>query len=126
MDWTGIVEKGKQGLLCASMGKLSEWLDEYKKAITVMETFGFTMGKLEVETSLPPKVHTSILGSINNIQTEKLNKLIEEHRGETLLVTILKSLVLVRQIWECLELKLTGVVLKVTLGVPPKIDAEIC
>jgi hypothetical protein len=53
------------------------------------------------------------------------NKLIEEHQGEALLVALLRSLILTRQIWECLDLKLTGVILKVTLGVPPNIDAEI-
>jgi hypothetical protein len=74
---------------------------------------------------LPPTIQTSILGSIENIHTDKLNKLIEEYQGEALLVALLRALVLTRQIWECLELKLTGVILKITLGVPPKIDAEI-
>ena len=126
MDLKDIFMKGKEELISASMGKMSEWLDDYKKAITVMETFGFTVGKLEVEMGLPPKVLTSILGLIENIQTEKLNKLIEQHQGEALLAALLRSLVLTKQIWESLDLKLTGVILKVTLGIPPKIDAEIC
>lgn len=126
MDLKDIFKKGKEELICASMGKMSEWLDDYKKAITVMETFGFTVGKLEIEMGLPPKIHTSILGLIEKIQTEKLNKLIEAYQGEALLVALLRALVLIRQIWECLDLKLTDFILKVTLGVPPKIDAEIC
>ena len=126
MDFKDIFKKGKEELIFASMGKMSEWLDDYRKAITVMETFGFTVGKLKIDMGLPPKVETSILGSIENIQTDKLNKLIEEHQGEALLVALLRALVLTRQIWECLDLKLTGVILKATLGVPPKIDAEIC
>lgn len=126
MDLKDIFKKGKEELISASMGKMSELLDDYKKAITVMETFGFTVGKLEVEMGLPPKVLTSILGSIENIQTEKLNKVIEEHQGEALLAALLKSLVLIKQISKSLDLKLTGVILKVTLGIPPKIDAEIC
>jgi hypothetical protein len=125
MDLKDIFKKGKEELICASLGKMSEYLDDYKKALMVMETFGFTVGKLKVETGLPPNVQTSILGSIENIQTDKLNKLIEEHQGEALLVALLKALVLTRQLWECLDLKLTGVILKVTLGMPPKIDAEI-
>ncbi len=125
MDFKDILKKGKEELFCVGMGKMSEWLDDYKKAITVMETFGFTVGKLEVDMALVAKVQASILGSIENIQTDKLNKLIEEHQNEAILVALLRSLILVKQISECLELKLTGVILKVTLGIPPKIDAEI-
>ncbi len=125
MDLKDIFKKGKEELICMGLGKMSEWLDDYKKAIKVMETFGFTVGKLKVEMGLPPEVQTSILGSIENIHTDELNKLIEEHQKEALLVALLRSLVLTKQIWECLDLKLTGVNLKVTLGVPPKIDAEI-
>ena len=125
MDLKDIFMKGKEELISVSMVKINEWLDDYKKAITVMETFGFTVGKLEVEMGLPPKVQTFILGSIENIQTEKVNKLIEEHQGETLLAALLRALVLIKQIWKSLELKLTGVILKVTLGISPKIDAEI-
>jgi len=125
MDLKDIFMKGKEELISISMGKMNDWLDDYKKAITVMETFGFTVGKLEVEMGLPPKVQTFILGSIENIQTEKVNKLIEEHHGETLLEALLRALVLIKQIWKSLDLKLTGVILKVTLGISPKIDAEI-
>jgi hypothetical protein len=125
MDLKDIFMKGKEELISASMGKMNEWLDDYKKAITVMESFGFTVGKLEVEMGLPPKVQTFILGSIENIRTENINKLIEEHQGETLLAALLRSLVLIKQIWNNLDLKLTGVILKVTLGISPKIDAEI-
>ena len=125
MDLKDIFMKGKEELISLSMGKINEWLDDYKKAITVMETFGFTVGKVEVEMGLPPKVLTSILGSIENIQTENVNKLIEEHQGETLLAGLLRALILIKQIWKSLDLKLTGVILKVTLGISPKIDAEI-
>jgi len=126
MDFKDILKKGKAELICAGLGKMTEWLDDYKKAITFLEKFGFTVKKLEVEMSLPPQVHTSILGSIERIQIDQLNKLIEEQQKEPLLVALLRSLVLTRQIWECLDLKLTGVILKATLGVPPKIDVEIC
>ena len=125
MDLKDIFKKGKDELICLSLGKMNEWLDDYKKAIKVMETFGFTVAKLNVEMGLPPKVQTSILGSIENIHIDELNKLIEEYQGEALLVALLRALVLTRQVWECLDLQLTGFILTVILGVPPKIDAEI-
>ena len=126
MDFKDILMKKKEELICVGLGKMTEWLDDYKKAIKYLEKYGFTVEKLEIEMGIPPEVHTSILGSIEHIQIDQLNKLIEEQQGEALIVALLRSLVLTRQIWECLDLKLTGVILKVTLGVPPKIDVEIC
>jgi hypothetical protein len=114
-----------KGLGDAAMEKMMEWLDDYKKAIAVMETFGFTVGKFKVETGIPPEIQTSLSGSIENIHPDKLKPMMEEHKGEALLVSLLKALLVTRQIWEHVDLKLTGVTLKVTLGVPPKIDAEI-
>jgi uncharacterized protein YaaQ len=125
MDFKDLLRKGKEELVCGILGKMSEWLEEYKKAIKFLETFGFTVKKLEIEGGLPPKIHTTLLGSIEQIQIDKLNKLLEENQGEALLVPLIKTLILTRQIWECLDLKLTGVILKITLGVPPEIDVEI-
>ena len=126
MDFKDILMKKKEELICVGLGKMTEWLDDYKKAIKYLEKYGFTVEKLEIEMGIPPEVHTSILGSIEHIQIDQLNKLIEEQQKEALLVALLRSLVLTRQIWESLDLKLTGVLLKVTLGAPPKIDIEIC
>jgi hypothetical protein len=49
----------------------------------------------------------------------------EEHKSEDLLVSLLRTLIWTRWGWEQMELKLTGVTLHVTLGVPPKLSAEI-
>lgn len=104
--------------------KVNEWLDEYKKATAILETFGFTVGKFTVSMGLLPEIHTSISGSIQNIREESLKKMIEEHQAETLLVSLLNALIMARGFWEHAELKLTGVTLDVTLGVPPKVKVD--
>lgn len=103
-------------------GKLSEWLDEYKKATAVLETFGFTVGKVSLGTGVGmlPEMHTSMSASIDNIREEKLRKMIEEHKAEALLVSLLNALIVTRWIWEHVELKLKSVTPHVTLGVTPK------
>ncbi len=125
MDIKDIIRKGREELGLVAMDKMTGWLDDYKKAILVMETFGFTVGKFKVGMGLPPEVQTSISGSMDNIHTDSLQMMIEQHQGEALLVSLLKAMILTRQIWEQLDLNLTGVTLKVTLGVPPNIDVEI-
>ena len=105
-------------------GRVNKWLDEYKKAMRVLETFGFTVGKFSVGMGIFPEIHTSISGSIENIREEGLKKLIEEHQTERLLVSLLNGLITARRLWEHVELKLTSVTLDITLGVLPKINVE--
>ncbi len=108
----------------ATKAKVTAWLDEYKKAIATLETFGFTVGTFTVSMGLLPEIHTSISGTIQNIREETLRKVIEDHQAEPLLVSMVKALILLRHFWEHVELKLNSVTINVTLGVPPRIAVE--
>jgi hypothetical protein len=105
-------------------GKVMTWLDEYKKAIALLEEFGFTVGRFTVSMGILPEIHTSISGSIENIHEDALRKLIDERQAEPLLVSMLKALITLRHFWEHVELKLKSVTINVTLGIPPKIAVE--
>jgi len=124
-DLMGAVKEKTEGLGDLATGKLEVWLGEYKKAMAVLETFGFKVGKFTVDMGVLPEIHTSISGSIEDIQEDKMKKMIEEHQSEALLVSLLKALITTRRCWEHVELKLTGVMMNVTLGVPPKIGVEV-
>jgi len=104
--------------------KVTAWLDEYKKAIALLEDFGFTVGRFTVSMGILPEIHTSITGSIENIHEDALRKLMDERQAEPLLVSMLKALITLRHFWEHIELKLKSVTINVTLGVPPKIAVE--
>jgi phage-related protein len=119
------VKSGTEGLGNLAQGKVEEWLAEFKKATTVLETFGFTVSKLSIGMGALPEIHASLVGSIQNIREDRLQAMIDEHKGEDLLVSLLKTLIWARWGWERMEVKLTGVTLNVTLGVPPKLTTEI-
>ena len=123
-DFLEAFREQTEGLTDVAKGKVNEWLDEYKKAIAILEMLGFTVGKFTVGMGMLPEIHTSISGSIENIREESLKKIIEEHKEETLLVSLLNALIMARRFWERAELKLTGVTLDVTLGVPPHVKAH--
>ena len=123
-DFLEAFKEQTEGLADVAKGKVSEWIDEYKKAIAILERFGFTVGKFTVGMGILPEIHTSISGSIENIREESLKKMINEHQAETLLVSLLNALIMARRFWERAELKLTGVTLEVTLGVPPNIKTH--
>jgi hypothetical protein len=108
-----------------AQAKLKSWIAEYKKAAAVLETLGFTVGRFTVGMGAFPELHTSLVGSIEKIHEDKLRTMIDEHKTEGLLVALLKTLIWARWGWEQMESKLGGVTLHVTLGVPPKVSAEI-
>jgi len=124
-DTVGTIMDKAGGLEDVAKGKVNEWLDDYKKAVAILETFGFTVGTFTVSMGMLPEIHTSISGSIENIREDGLKKLIEEHKSETLLVSLLNALIVARHCWQRAELKLKSVTLDVTLGVPPKIEVEV-
>jgi hypothetical protein len=105
-------------------GKLQKWRDEYKRIAAKLETVGLKIKEVTFSV-VPPAIHTSFSGSIKDINEEKLRKMIEEHKAETLLVALLKILIMTRLAWEHMELKKTGVTLNLTFGMPPQVETMI-
>jgi hypothetical protein len=123
-----MIDKAKsatEGLGDLAQAKVKDWITEYKKAAAVLETLGFTVGGFTVGMGAFPELHTSLVGSIEKIREDHLRTMIDEHKTEELLVALLKTLIWARWGWEQMESKLTGITLHVTLGVPPKVSAEI-
>ena len=52
-------------------GKVGEWLDEYKKAVAFMETFGFRVKNFSIDMSIPPQIHSSFTGLVRDIREDK-------------------------------------------------------
>lgn len=124
-DLMGTIKDKAEELEGVTKGKLTEGLEEWKKAIAVLETFGFTVGRFTVGMGILPEIYTSITGSIENIREDDLKKMIQGKPDEKLLVSLLDALITARRLWEHLELKLTSVTLNVTLGLPPKVAVEM-
>ena len=85
-DLMSTVKEKTEGLGGKFKGKVDELLDEYKKAIVVLDTFGFKVGKFNFSMGVIPEINTTISGSIENIREDGLKKIIEEHQAEKLLV----------------------------------------
>ena len=124
MDLMGKLKTTAASVGELSQGKITEWLDDYKRAAATLETFGFKVGHFTVSMGLVPEVRTSFIGTVAAVQVDKLEALAAAKADDQLLVGLLKALVLARKFHDHVDLKLTEIVLNVTLGVPPKIDVE--
>jgi hypothetical protein len=106
-------------------GKVGEWLDEYKKAVAFMETFGFRVKNFSIDMSIPPQIHSSFTGLVSDIREDKIKQIIEEHQSERLTVLAGKALIMAKKFWERVESKQEGVELDVTLGLMPSINMRL-
>ncbi len=116
---------GAAQFLSGAEAGLEHAILEYKKATAVLETLGVTVGSFTIGMGLLPEVHTTLTGSIRDIQTDKVQALSAQYSDEALLVALLKALQWARWGWEHMELKVSTVTLHVTLGFPPKVTAEV-
>jgi len=109
-----------------SMEKVNEMVDELKSALALFDKFGFRAGKFKMELGAMPAISTSISGSLDKVDVDSLQKLIEEHKDNKLLSAMVKGLIGAKQLRDRIELNyFTGTTLKVKLGVPPKISFDL-
>jgi len=129
MGLLDVVDKARNatgGLGEIAEAQIKTWVADFKKSADLLETFGFSVGKFSFGMGALPEVHILLEGSIENIHEDRLRKMIDEHKTNEALVSLLKTLIWLRWAWEHMELKkLTGVTLHVTLGLPPKVSAEL-
>jgi hypothetical protein len=124
-DLKGVKEKAAD-MGGATKAKIDETLEEFKKAINLFGKFGFKVGKFKVGMGALPEVNTSVSGSLEKVQVENMRQLIEDHKDNKLLVSMLKALITAKEVRDRVELPyFTGAKLDIKLGVPPKISFDL-
>ncbi|MDJ0802161.1 MAG: hypothetical protein QNI97_04760 [Desulfobacterales bacterium] len=119
--------------LAADLGKkagdsIGEMLNELKNALSIFQTLGFRTDKLKmggIGVGLP-EMSTSIHGSVENIQVDKVNELSEQHKDSKLITMMLGALIKVKEISDHLDIvDMKGVKMEVKLGAMPKISVDL-
>ena len=119
--------------LAADLGKkagesVGEMLNELKSALSIFQALGFKADKLKmggIGVGLP-EMSTSIHGSVENIQAEKVNELSEQHKDNKLISMMLGALIKVKEISDHLDIgNMKGVRMEVKLGAMPKISVDL-
>ena len=110
----------------AARAKIDETLEEFKNATALFGKFGFKVGKFKVGMGALPEITTSVSGSLEGVQVENISQLIEDHKDNKLLTSMLKALITAKEVRDRVELPyFTGAKLDIKLGVPPKISFDL-
>lgn len=118
--------KGKTNdVMGAAAGTVEKMLDDFNQAVPIIKGLGFSIKDIKVEVGVPPKVKATLTGSVEAMDSEKIQELIDAKPDKKFLVNILKSLLAASHIKEQLgALVFKGVEAKIKLGVPPSISVN--
>lgn len=105
--------------------QLTEWMHDYQKATRTLETLGFEVGKFMIGMGVLPEVSTTLSGKVASIDKSRVEQLMQEHHDHATTVTLLKGLLLAKQVADHLEGRLEGVTLHIKLGLPPSVNVEL-
>ena len=90
-----------------------------------MEELGLTVDGLSIEAGLLPKIQTSLIASIDNIETDAVERIKQENSQNQLLISILNAVLLAKKLDKRLDnasiTLFKELVIDITLGVPPSI-----
>jgi len=114
------------GLTVESSAQIMQWLEEYKKTMVSLQVFGLSVGKIRVTAGILPEISTTIRGSLNNIDQNQVQKMLEEKHEEKLLTAILSALLTLTKVREVIEMKvLNDILIEVSLGIPPRVSIDL-
>ena len=118
--------KGKaEEVAAAGEEKIDAIIDEFNKMMPFAEELGLSVASFDIEAGLLPQIKTSLVGSIENIKDETVERLISENESNKLLVAIFKAVLTAKSIHQKLEgayiSVLKDLVIDIQLGIPPSI-----
>lgn len=106
--------------------KIDDIIQEYKRILPYMEELGLRVEGFSIEAGVLPQVRTSLVGSIDNIEIEAIEKIKGENKDNNLLIAILNAVQLAKKTHEKLEdvyiSVLKDIVIDIKLGIPPSVS----
>lgn len=112
----------------AAQEKLDELLDEYKRILPTIEQLGLSVKSFNIEAGVLPQIETSLVGSVDDLNNEAVEKIIAENEDNKLLTTVLRAILMAKRCHERLEDAyisiLKDMIIDIKLGIPPKVSVR--
>ena len=107
----------------AGMEKVNQLLDDFNKSVPAIKALGLSVENFRMDMGTIPEINARITGSVDAIDSEKLQKVADENQDNKILVSLMKGLQAAANAKGKLgELGFKGVEADIKLGLPPKIS----
>jgi hypothetical protein len=113
------------GVADSGMEKLMEMIPETDEIQSLIRELGYTVEGIVVGVGLIPDIAIEISGLTKTMDEETYNRMLEEHKNEIIIISVLKTL----QTASALQHKITIMGMRsdsatITLGLSPKINLK--
>ena len=112
----------------ATQEKVDEVIDEFNELLPLAEELGLKLNSFNIEAGLLPQIQASLIGSVDNIKIEAVQRLIAQYESNKFLVTVLNSILMAKSIHQRLRgayiSVLRDLVINIKLGIPPSISCR--
>ena len=105
--------------------KVNQLLDDFNKAVPTIKSLGLSMKKFHMGMGVIPEIEITLSGSVNAIDTKKIQELIQNNPDKKILTSILNALQTAFSAKEQLgDLAFERVEVVAKIGIPPKISVD--
>ncbi len=110
----------------AAQEQFNAVLEEYQNILPRAESLGLSVGSFKVEMGLVPEIQTSLVGSVEQINKEAVQKLIADNQSNKLLALVLNGLLITKELQERLKIQaLKGITVDIKLGLTPNVSVHL-
>jgi hypothetical protein len=121
MDFNGMLSKTRD-LAGSASDTVGTLLDDFNAALPAMRALGFTVEDIQVAIGLLPEVNAKLVAAAANIDVNTLDEIIRKRSQQKTLIAVLQALQTAYNLRDQLgDFGLKGVVVDVTLGLPPRV-----
>ena len=114
-----------QELTGAAADGVSGYLNEFNQALPTIQALGFTVQNFSVGMGFLPEVTASLVASVDDMDVDKLNELVEANKDRRVLVALLKALQAAYNIKKQVpDMPFEGLQVDMKLGLPPHIGVQ--
>lgn len=98
-------------------------LDDLNRGVAVTKAMGLSITHFHIEMGMIPKIHATLVGSLETVDEQRIHELIEQHRDNELLATLLQALSAALRIKQKVpDLSFNNVEVELKLGLPPAVS----
>lgn len=121
----GEIKEKTSDVMVATAGTFEKMLDDFNQAIPTIKGLGFSIKDIKAEMGVSPKVKAKLTASVEAMDGEKIQELIDDNSDKKFLVLVLKGFLAASNIKDQLsDLDFKGVEAKIKLGMPPSISVS--
>ncbi len=109
-----------------AVDKVNHLLGDFNEAIPIIRALGLSVTDVRITMGLLPGVRAKLTGSVEALDGDKLKEHLTEKQQNRILTSILQSLRTVALFKDQLsEIGFKGVVIDLTIGIPPQMEVEL-